>query len=126
MNSYNYPEQIQADIINHIRDNYTPEHIATLLKDRESWVQQLYDDLWIVDGVTGNASGSYTFNTWGAREYVLDNMELLQEMIAEFDIDSDTIVEKFINDCWEWFDVSIRCYLLGQAIASALDELEEG
>lgn len=122
---YNYQEEMHADILEYIRDNFTQSEQRARLEDRAAWEEELNDLLWIEDSVTGNASGSYTFNTWRAREYVLDNMELLRDMIAEFDIDSDTFTEKFINDEWEYFDVSIRCYLLSQAIASALDELEE-
>ena len=43
-------------------------------------------------------------------------------MVTEFDIDAKTVAEKFINEEWEYFDVSIRCYLLGSAIKAAIDE----
>ena len=75
--------------------------------------------------MTGNASGSYTFNSYKAQEYVLDNMDLLEEMCGEFGVDNETIGQKFLDGSWEWMDVSIRCYLLGQAISEALDEVEE-
>ena len=58
-------------------------------------------------------------------ECVINNIDLLNEMCTEFCIDSATIGEKFINEEWEWMDVSIRCYLLGQAISEALDEMED-
>ena len=45
-------------------------------------------------------------------------------MVSEFGIDAATVGEKFINGEYEWFDVSIRCYLLGQAISETLDTLE--
>ena len=31
----------------------------------------------------------------------------------------------FLEENWEYFDVTIRCYLLSQAISAAIDELEE-
>ena len=52
-------------------------------------------------------------------------MDELQEAVNEFGIDSETIGEKFLESDWEYFDVTIRCYLLGQAIAAVLDDLEE-
>ena len=52
-------------------------------------------------------------------------MDLLEEMCGEFGIDNETIGKKFLEGAWEWMDVSIRCYLLGQAISEALDEMED-
>jgi hypothetical protein len=80
----------------------------------------------VEDSVTGNASGSYTFNRWTAKEYVADNMELLKDALDEFCTESRTIAEHFLNEDWEYFDVSIRCYLLGSVISEVLDELEDG
>ena len=73
--------------------------------------------------MTGNASGSYTFNSFKAKEYVTDNMDLVLDMTSEFGIEAETIAEHFLNEDWEWFDVSIRCYLLGECISEALEEL---
>ena len=52
-------------------------------------------------------------------------MELCIEAVKEFCVESETIAEKFLSEDWEYFDVTIRCYLLGQAISEALDEIEE-
>ena len=72
-----------------------------------------------MDSVTGNASGSYTFNAWKAEEYLCHNWDLLAEAIEEFGGNTD-ILRAGAKSC----DVTIRCYLLGQCIAAALDELE--
>lgn len=82
--------------------------------------ERLYDDLWTVDSVTGNGSGSYTFNTWEAEEYLCHNIDLLQEARAEFGDERDPLEQGA-----EALDVTIRCYLLGQCIGKALDELED-
>lgn len=124
---YNYLEAMQEDIREYIAENYTTEEAAEKLVElatRDEWEQELHDALWICDSVTGNASGSYTFNSYKAREYVLDNDEILREALQEFCEEADTIAEKFLDGEWEWMDVTIRCYLLGQAIREALDELE--
>ena len=60
-----------------------------------------------------------------AEENVTDNMDLLEEMCKEFGIEAETIGQKFLDCEWEWMDVSIRCYLLGQAIAEVLEEVFE-
>lgn len=117
----NYMEQMKEDIRNYIEEN----GIVVTSENREEVEEKLNDDLWIDDSVTGNASGSYTFNSYKAKEYVVDNMELLQETVSEFCIDAATVAEKFINEDWEYFDVSIRCYLLGSAISDTLDDIIE-
>jgi hypothetical protein len=94
-------------------------------EDLEELEQSLNDDLWTADSVTGNASGSYTFNRYQAREYVMDNIELLYEACEEFGTNTETVGEKFFNEEFEWMDVTIRCYLLAQAISEALEEVED-
>ena len=78
----------------------------------------------MADSVTGNASGSYTCNSNVAQEYVLDNIDLLNDAVNDGFIDRDTVAIKFLNEDWEYFDVTIRCFLLWEAISKALDELE--
>lgn len=120
MKNYNYLKNMTADILDYIAENINISDFS----DREELENYLNDTLWTADSVTGNASGSYTFNRWTAREYVLDNMDILADMCDDFGIESAEIGEHFRSEDWEWFDVSIRCYLLGQAIAAALDELD--
>ena len=81
---------------------------------------ELYDELFVDDSVTGNASGSYTFSTYEAEENLCHNMDLLQEALAEFG-DNNTDILQNPEAC----DVTIRCYLLGQLLSEALEEIEE-
>ena len=117
---YDYLEAMKSDIMDYIRNEVNTNEFA----DREDLENKLNDDLFINDSITGNASGSYTFNSYTAKEYVFDNIDLLNEAITEF-CEDDVIGEKFLNEEWEWMDVTIRCYLLGQAISEALDDIEE-
>ena len=119
---YDYREAMTEDVKQWITDEV---NLADWTEDREGLEQQLNDDLWTADSVTGNASGSYTFNRVQASLYVLDNMDLLQEAIDEFATDPATVGDKFISEDWEWFDVTIRCYLLGSIISDVLNEMEE-
>ena len=88
--------------------------------DREELEEKLNDTLWTEDSVTGNASGSYYCNSWKAEEALAHNWDLLAEAMKEFCCEVD-LLEKGA----EWADVTIRCYLLGQAIGEVLDEMEE-
>ena len=118
---YNYLEAMKSDIMDYIHNDVNTNEFTS----REELEERLNDDLWNADSVTGNASGSYYCNSYKSMECVIDNIDLLNEMCTEFCIDSATIGEKFINEEWEWMDVSIRCYLLGQAISEALDDMED-
>lgn len=119
---YDYREAMTEDVKQWITDEV---NLADWTEDRGGLEQQLNDDLWTADSVTGNGSGSYTFNRVQAFLYVLDNMDLLQKAINEFATDPATVGDKFISEDWEWFDVTIRCYLLGSVISDVLDEMEE-
>lgn len=122
---YNYLNSVTEDAKNAIKDRHTAAEIAEALETssgRQEFAERLSEELWTDDSVTGNGSGSYTFNTYQAEENLAHNWELMQEVADEFGIDAK------ISDAYEhgaeWWDVSIRCYLLSQAISTALDEIE--
>jgi hypothetical protein len=119
---YDYREVIKEDIKTWIEENMETEEVRERIEnDREGLAEELNESLWIEDSVTGNASGSYTFNTFKAEENLCHNMDLLEECASEFGGD----VGEWIKKGAEYCDVSIRCFLLGECIESALDELEE-
>lgn len=120
MEKYNYNEIVKADVKEYIQEHYTTEEIIKGLTEREEFDQKLYDEMWTADEVTGNASGSYTFSAWKAEENLCHNMELLADALADFGC-SLSDIERGAEFC----DVTIRCYLLGSALAEILDELEE-
>lgn len=116
MEKYNYLEQVTADAKEAILENMEYWNFD----DREELEQVANDELWVDDSVTGNASGSYYCNAWKAEEAICHNLDLLSAAGTDFESDVN-ILKQGAEAC----DVTIRCYLLGQAIAAALDELEE-
>lgn len=118
---YDYREVVKEDVIEQVKDGYK-ENSLRLYKEegRDALEEYLNDELWVDDQVTGNASGSYTFNTWEAEENLCHNMSLLEEACDEFGQDVGEAVKRGAEYC----DVTIRCYLLGGAISEAIDELE--
>lgn len=118
MTNYNYLEAVTSDVLDYIKEEI---NLNEWKGNREGLEEKLNDKLWTVDSVTGNASGSYTFNTWEAEENLAHNWDLLAEALDEFGQDGTDVLRQGA----EAMDVTIRCYLLGQAIAEALDELEE-
>lgn len=118
---YNYLNAMKNDIEDYIKNEINTANYS----DRDELESDLNDILWNDDAITGNASGSYTFNRAEAAEYVNDNMDLLSEACAEFGVDSATVSKKFLDEDWEYFDVTIRCYLLSRAISETLNEIED-
>jgi hypothetical protein len=118
MEKYNYLDAVKADVAEYIEEN----EIVVTSENREEVEQQLYDDCFIADSVTGNASGSYYCNAWKAEEAIAHNWDLLGEAAEEFGSDS---IAEVLKQGAEACDVTIRCYVLGQAIAAVLDEILE-
>lgn len=116
MRDYNYYEAVQADVREYIENEVDR---SEWLENRDGLEEHLNEELWTVDSVTGNGSGSYTFNTYEAEENICHNLDLLAEAVEEFGGSTDVM-----KDGAEACDVTIRCYLLGQSIAEVLDELE--
>lgn len=119
METYIYLENVIDDVKNVVVNDY--DYKNELKESREDFEQRLNDELWTNDLVTGNGSGSYTFNAYKAEEYLCHNFDLLAEALREFGCGLDYL-ERGPEAC----DVTIRCYLLGQAISKVLDELEAG
>ena len=116
MTNYNYKKAVKDDIKNYIAENINLADYA----DTEELQEYLQDTLWTEDSVTGNASGSYTFSTYEAENNIAHNWDLLQEALEEFGSSDINVLEKGA----EWADVTIRCYLLSECIAAAIEEVK--
>lgn len=115
---YNYLEAVTADVREYITNEIDLDEWKG---NRDGLEEKLNDELWTADSVTGNASGSYYCNSYKAEEALAHNWDLLAEALEEFGQDGTDVLKQDA----EAMDVTIRCYLLGQAIAEALNELEE-
>lgn len=130
MERYDYLSAVREDVKQWINDHeewqeeYADESGKWLRDDnRDDIEEDLNDRLFVEDSVTGNASGSYTCNTWQAEENLCHNLDLLGEALAEFGYDGESLAKQM--ESAEGCDVTIRCYLLSQAIGEVLDELSE-
>ena len=111
MKKYNYLENLKEDIKAYIKEN-------DLLNNEQVNYDALYDDMFINDSITGNGSGSYFCNAWKAEEALAHNLDLLHEACEMFGSTPD------LNNP-EACDVTIRCYLLGQALHKVIEEIED-
>ena len=116
MEKYDYLEAVTNDVRDYISNEIDFKDFDSLDELRD----HLNDVLWTCDSVTGNGSGSYTFNAYYAEEYLCHNWDLLEEACNEFGC-----LDEAISKGPEYCDVTIRCYLLGQAIEAALEEIED-
>ena len=120
MEIYDYLQAVTYDVVEYLEDNVLDDPRS--LDELDSIdVDELNDDLWIEDSVTGNGSGSYTMNTLEAEQNLVGNYNLLCEALTVFGEVDKTIVDFEPEDA----DVTIRCYLLSQAIDDAIDYLKE-
>lgn len=124
MPDYNYREAVYDDIESYI-DGYLEYALPDCYDctynelDRNALFDILYNEMVCSDCITGNASGSYTFNYYRAEEYLCHNWQLLEEALISFGYEcSINILDKGA----EWCDVIIRCYLLPEALQKAIDE----
>lgn len=117
MKEYDYREAVKNDVMEYVKNEIDFSDFDTL----EELEEHLNEGLWTVDSVTGNGSGSYTFSTYEAEENICHNLDLLGEVLEEFGSGADYL----ITNGAEAADVIIRCYLLGECIAAALEEMED-
>ena len=109
--TYNYEEAVLEDVKAAILENLR-SGMYVEFDDLEDAQDEIQEDLWTDDSVTGNASGSYTFNTFMAELYLVGNGDLYGEALEEYGGKYDSSPEVR--------DVTIRCHLLGNAISEAL------
>lgn len=114
MEKYDYLSAVESDVREYIENNVNFHDYS----DLDEMKEDLNEKLFVKDSVTGNASGSYTFNAWKAEEYLCHNLDLLAEANEEFGGSSG-----ILSDGAEMCDVTIRCYLLGQAIENIAPDM---
>lgn len=114
MEKYDYLSAVESDVREYIENNVNFHDYS----DLDEMKEDLNEKLFVEDSVTGNASGSYTFNTWKAEEYLCHNLDLLAEANEAFGGSSD-----ILSDGAEMCNVTIRCYLLGQAIENVAPDM---
>ena len=116
-----YLEQVRADVAQYMEDNEGYFDMSNY-RDADDFQESIYESMWTADSVTGNGSGSYTFNRAEAKEHVLADMDTVKEALSEFCVEAQEVGERFLNEDWEYLDVTARCYVLGIAVGEWIDE----
>lgn len=114
-----YIEETKENAKDYIRDNF----------DYISDIDSLRDDLFLDDTVTGNASGSYTCNTWKAQENV-KNLIWDDDFIDNLKMYYGEDIGDLIKRGAETVDVTARCLALDfidiEEIYNEIKEEKEG
>lgn len=84
----------------------------------------LHDAMFTDDTITGNASGSFTFNSAQAKDYVIDNMSEVVEAFREY-CEIDYFAKLMEAENYEAIDVVTRCYYLSDALTNYMDDNDE-
>lgn len=119
MEKYDYYKNVREDIKQRLNEWLDFNRINDY-SDIDEVISAVYDDFFNSDSITGNGSGSYTFNSWAAEENLCHNMDLLKEALNEFGSELNDYI-----DSAEACDVTIRCYVLGQLVRDVVTEFVE-
>lgn len=118
MSGYNYYDDMRKNVRKAIADGYNLDEWRGRRGELE---EKLNEDLDTDYSVTGRA---YRYKSYDVKKAVMDNIELLQDALCEFDVHYAKIGRAFMTSDWEYFDSEIRCYLLGPVISDVLDDIE--
>lgn len=119
MEKYDYYKNVREDIKQRLNE-WLDFNKINGYSDIDEVINAVYDDFFNSDSVTGNGSGSYTFNSWVAEENLCHNMDLLKEALDELGGELNDYI-----DSAEACDVTIRCYVLGQLVRDVVTEFVE-
>ena len=123
MSRESYVEEVKDSVLDVLEDYLDEEELLNLVQgklSKEELVEKLVDDLFIDDHVTGNGSGSYFMNRSKAEDRLAHEWEFIGDVMEEGFLGPKTLAQGA-----EAVDVALRCFVLPEAIDSALDELME-
>lgn len=96
-------------------EDFIAENFDNGYYDAETDFADVYDALFVEDSVTGNASGSYTFNAYQAKENIKDAMfdDDILAALENMGVSGEEVYSQLLNKNYETLDVYIRCAILG-------------
>lgn len=124
MEKYDYREVIKDELIDWIvnqTDLMEDDRSNLYDDDISNWI---YDEVFAEDSITGNGPYGYAREEQ-CREYVASNLDLYFEAAREFDDFPTGEVAWTSRNPGQHMDATIRCYLLGECIEKALEELRK-
>lgn len=118
MKIYSYPKAVKSDIREYLKDELDVGKFGLLIQGDDDTIEDVREEAFEDDSITGNASGSYTMNSLKAEQNLTGNWDLLQEAKEELNPTID-LIEKGPEFC----DVLIRCYLVDWCFNETLNDI---
>ena len=100
-------------------DYYRGTDMYPNANDSVFWI---YDEVWGEDKITGNGTYGYA-PAVKCEEYLSGNLHLAFEGLDSFGTSFKELLPKNNDEIIRYLDCTIRCYLLGECIGIALEEL---
>ena len=111
MEIYDYLQAVTDDVIDYMKENNIDPYTVDL--------DDLIDDAFIDDDITGYGSGSYTFDKIQAAQNLVGNWDLLRDCTANYpDFDP-------LKAGPEACDIAIRRGVLGRAAKDAIEIMKK-
>lgn len=117
--NYNYHDEVYNDVLDWMEFS-NEKFFPQFYKNFYELVDAILNELWNNDCITGNASGSYWFNSFNAANALAHNYELLEEALKDYGYDGKNL--SFLSN-YEMNDVTIRCYLLRDSVEKVIESL---
>ena len=124
MEKYNYEDAITQDVKDWIINE------TDILTNRDAYgtdyelIDWIEDEVWGDDSVTGNGDFCYA----GEDEcsmFLAGNSDLLYEALDSLGTTAPSLIEHYYDhSMYQYFDTTIRCYLLVPCIERAIEELK--
>ena len=121
---YNYHEAVKSDVYKWLEDHREEVEAKHAQEDEVDFEDWVISECMNSDSVTGNASGSYTCNSWEAEEYLCHNIDFLVSLIDGIEGGAERVGEVIMQGV-EYCDVFIRSYVLYDVAADAIEEFFE-
>ena len=118
MKMYSYPQAVKSDIREYLKEELDVGTFGLLIQGDDDTIEDVREELFEDDSITGNASGSYTMNSLEAEQNLAGNWDLLREAKDELDPGVDLIAKGP-----EFCDVLIRCYLVDWCFNETLNDI---
>jgi len=94
------------------------------LSDEQEVVDTIVENFTYSDEITGNGSGSFTFNRSEAKDIVLNNLDDMVTILNESDYNAfEEIGKALVEDGFEELDVIARTFVLSQSATEFASEL---
>lgn len=113
-----YTEQVRDDILKWIEDNADYYNLDRF-EDAEELTEYLEEN--IINEVTGVNTGTYTFDSEEAKEYVFNDMNTVIQTMHCYN--GAYVAEKILNGNYEWLDMRTRLEVFHSVVYEVAKEI---